>query len=758
MLLYPSIGKKKTLSEPKYGRNREKDFASFINFCNYFSNKIDIDLLRKAFIWCVRAHSLESRKSGDPYYTHPLEVATIVVKNIAYDDTMVCSALLHDVLGNNAETTVDDIRSEFGETIAKIVESISRITYLERQIINRDEYYRLLLLSLFTDVRIIMVKIADRLHDMRNISYLEPDLQREIADDTMQIYCPFAHRFGLGAIKSELEDLSFKVLDKKNYDLVVRKLKLSRYEQERYLLLFTEPIIKKLEHTFISLKSKTEFEVYGRVKHIYSIYNKTLLRQKEIEELYDLIAVRIILKTDDFHLCYKAFEEIRSIYEVVEGTYKDYIKNPKPNGYQSIHCAFWGPYGQKVEVQIRTQRMHEIAEKGIAAHYNYKRGLLPANSVLEDQKILSWMNEVRQLLSRVEEVPLEKLLEGFSSGILTDEIYVLTPANEIKVLPKGATGLDFAYYIHTEIGNRCVGIKVNGRPKPLSFALSNGDRVEVITSPKGAPDIEWLKFVRTNKAISSITKYFKARRKQILQGGRDLFDNMLTKYQISNKVKILDVLTKISGYTNSEDLYYNLFLDMELQNAVEQFFQNVASKVPIKSNNYTELLKVAPLLRNYHREKSKEILANPSNEILFATCCYPVRGEESVGIYNGDSVPNPVYIHRSNCVELSKISNKTKCYLVEVDWGLVHTKNFVVGLTIAGGPKVEIIDRLIQLLNQFKDLVIDEINIERDDEEFAMNVFFRVKDKDGLSMAVKFLKDIPQIHRIQRIGGANENY
>lgn len=758
MLLYPSIGKKKTLSEPRYGRNREKDFISFINFCSYFSSKIDVDLLRKAFIWCVRAHSLESRKSGEPYYTHPLEVATIIAKNIAYDDTMVCSALLHDVIGNSTEITIDDIRSEFGETIAKIVEGVSKITYLERQIINRDEYYRLLLLSLFTDVRIIMVKIADRLHDMRNISYLEPELQQKIADDTMQIYCPFAHRFGLGAIKSELEDLSFKVLDKKNYDLVARKLKLSHYEQERYLFIFTDPIIKKLEHTFTSAKLKTEFEVYGRVKHIYSIYNKTLLRQKEIEELYDLIAVRIILKTDDSQLCYKAFEEICSIYKVVEGTYKDYIKNPKPNGYQSIHCAFWGPDSQKVEVQIRTQKMHEIAEKGIAAHYNYKRGLLPANSVLEDPKILSWMNEVRELLTRAEEVPIEKLLEGFSSGILTNEIYVLTPTNEIKVLPKGATGLDFAYHIHTEIGNRCVGIKVNGRPKPLSFELSNGDRVEVIASPKGIPDIGWLKFVRTNRARASITRYFKTRRKQIIQWGKDYFYDMLTKYEVSNKIKILNILSYMSGYTNPEDLYYNLYLNVELQNAVEQFFQNIASKAPIKSNNYSKLLKSVPLLRNYRMEESRKILTNPANEILFATCCYPVRGEESVGVYRTVPRSNSVHIHRSNCVELSKIFNEKKYYIVEVDWGLIHTENFVVGLTIAGGPKVEIIDRLVQLLNQFKDLVIDEISIEKDDEEFAMNVFFKVKDKDGLSMAVKFLKDIPQIHKIQRIGEANGNY
>lgn len=754
MLLYPSIGKQKTLSEPKYGKNQEKDFTSFINFCSHFSNKIDTDLLRKAFIWCVRAHQLELRKSGEPYYTHPLEVATIVVKNIAYDDTMVCSALLHDVIGNNTEITVDDIRSEFGETIAKIVESVSRITHLERRMINRDEYYRLLLLSLFTDVRIIIVKIADRLHDMRNISYLEPGLQRKIADDTMQIYCPFAHRFGLGAIKSELEDLAFKVLDKKNYDLVARKLKLSHYERERYLFLFTDPIIKKLENIFTSGKFKTEFEIYGRVKHIYSIYNKTLLRQKGIEELYDLIAVRIILKTDDFQLCYKVFEEIRSIYEVVEGTYKDYIRNPKPNGYQSIHCGFWGPNGEKVEVQIRTQRMHEIAEKGMAAHYNYKRGLLPANSVLEDPKILSWMNEVRELLSRVEEVPIEKLLEGFSSGILTDEIYVLTPANEIRVLPKGATVLDFAYDIHTDIGNQCVGVKVNGRPKPLSFELSNGDRVEVITSPKAVPNIEWLKFVRTHKASSSIIKYFKTRRKQILQVGKNLFDDMLTKYQVSNKIKMFDIIAKLSGYTNPEDLYYNLFLNTELQNAMEQFFQNVASKVPIPNNNYDELLKIAPLLSNYHRKESKKLLTDPANKISFATCCYPVRGEKSVGIYSSNSV----CIHRSNCVELSKIFNGKKYYVAEVDWELIHTKNFVVGLTIEGSPKIKIIDRLTQLVNQFKGLVINEINIERDDEDFVMNVFFEVADKDGLAMAMKSLEGIPQIHRIRRIGETNENY
>ncbi len=753
MLLYPLKGKQKSLSEPKYGRSPEKDYSSFANFCEYFSDKVDKDLLKKAFIWCVRAHQNELRKSGEPYYTHPLEVATIIVKNIAYDDTMVCSALLHDVIGKSAGTTIDDVRSEFGETIAKIVESLYKISFLERQTIGRDEYYRLLLLSLFTDVRIIMVKIADRLHDMRTISYLEPELQHKIADDTMQIYCPFAHRFGLGAIKSELEDLSFKVLDKKNFDFVVKRLKRSRFEQERYLILFTDPIIKKLENIFNGSATEAKFEIHGRVKHIYSIYAKTLLRQKDIDELYDLIAVRVILKTNNIELCYKVFEEINSIYETVDGTYKDYLKNPKPNGYQSIHCAFWGPDSQKVEVQIRTQRMHEIAEKGIAAHYRYKRGLVPANSVLEDPRILRWMNEVRGLLDRVEEVPIEKLLEGFSSGILTDEIYVLTPTNEIKVLPKGATALDFAYYIHTEIGNHCVGIKINGHPKPLAFELSNGDRVEVITSAKSTPDIEWLKFVRTSKASSSIVKYFKRRKKLIYQKGKEIFNEILTNYPVHNKSKAFEVVSKLSGYTNPDDFYYNLFLNTELHSAVEQFFQNVSQHTSLLNGQYDELLKVASLFNSFRKKEAIKILSNPDNKLSFSTCCYPVRGEKSLGVCH----LNNVYIHRSSCVELSKIVNENKYQTIEINWDFIPTKNFVVGLTIEGRPKISVIDRLTQLLNQFKEIIINEVNIEKDNDEFVMNVFFFVRSEHDLTMAKNFLRSSPQIHNVRRIGEPHRN-
>ncbi len=675
MRIYPSQSQSKPLVTPKFGKSPEKDFETFISFCKNLSNTVDEELIRKSFKLTYKVHRNSFRKSGDPFYTHPLEVATITVQYISYDDTLVASALLHDVLSADKNLKEADIQSEFGETIAKIVESVHKITFLERQSIFKDEYYRLLLLSLLTDVRIILVKMADRLHDMKTAEYLPIDVQKKLAEDTLQIYSPFAHRFGLWNIKAELEDYAFRILDRENYNYVAKKVKISKSQLEEALIDFAKPIIRRLREAVFLKSQNINFEIWGRVKHFYSIYTKTLIRNRSIDELYDIIALRIILHTEDPSVCYMVYNEICELYQPVDGTYKDYIKNPKPNGYQSIHCAFYDMSGQKIEIQIRTIKMHEIAERGIAAHYNYKRGLVPANSVLEDPKIAKWIEEVRSIIDSAQEVPLMKLLEGFAYTLTINQIFVLTPTNEIKVLPKGATVLDFAYYVHSDVGNYCVGAKVNGRVVPLNYVLSNGEQCEIITVSKPQVNIDWLNIVKTKRAINSIQNYFKTQRKTLTRFGKEKFEEKLKNKTLPiPKQKLFAFLDNLFKFRTQNNFYFKYQNNPLFENTVGELIDVVIENQELLNSSAEELEKVVTSLEKYNRWQITSIINNPEIKITFEECCYPVPDEEAYGVYFEEEMK--FQIHRVCCptFQTFRVENKEKIY--KINWELFPKKDF----------------------------------------------------------------------------------
>ncbi|MGQ9818914.1 MAG: RelA/SpoT family protein [Candidatus Kapaibacteriales bacterium] len=690
MLLYPKEKKTKILINPKFGLGEKEDLETLHQLCKARKPDFDPFKIEKAYYWNFRSNQNKLRRSGEPFYTHALEVAKIIINHIVYDDIMVIVALLHNILDRPNGYKIDDVREEFGETTAKILEGVNTITELEKKSFEDPEYLRRIILSLFTDIRILLVKIADRFHDMQTIEFLEPERQIQLAESTMAIYVPFAHRFGLGVIKGELEDLAFRVLEPEKYQLVVRELKTNRQQYENLLFVFAQSIIDKLKNSDHLIDNDVSFEVHGRVKHIYSTYKKSLLRNKPVRELYDIIAIRIILDTDDVSYCYKVHQEILSLgYKLVHETYKDYIKNPKVNGYQSLHSAFYGPGGNMFEVQIRTRKMHETAERGFAAHYHYKNDFVPFDSILTHPEVDNWISSIRGKMDRIGELSLEQLLEGFPSEVVLNNIYVFTPMNEIKILPPNSTALDFAYHIHTDVGNHCIGVKVNGRTQPFNFILKSGDKVEVITSLKAEPKREWLSFVRTSKAINGIEAYFKNKEKELINLGRNLLLSNLKRFNIGLSFdKFATNLRMIFPNDKIAQLFQLLATNNEFRSLLEDFLMDISKSSNWDLQNFNKYLEQSGPFRKlydfYHNQK----FAKESYTTSIRDCCYPVPYEIAVGVIK----ENHIFVHRMDCPNVSYKANKLNTFIV--DWRFVPFEKYNIAFQFTAQTTDKIIEGL----------------------------------------------------------------
>lgn len=747
MLLYPEKEAKKVES-PKFGKGEDKDLVTFLNFCKKFSSNFDEDLVKKAYQFNIEANKNLFRKSGEPFYTHPLEVASFLIENIMFDIDMVVGALLHDVLGKNQLFSIKDIETEFGSVISLIVDNVHRITNLERRDIGDIEYFRRLILALTTDVRIIFIKIADRYHDMKTISYLLPDTQRKIAEDTMQVYVPLAHRFGLYSIKSDLEDLSFKVLDKESYEKIVHKLRMTKKERDEYLRNFAKPIIERLKEMTDLKENNVKFEVHGRVKHIYSIYNKTLLRGKPVEELYDLIGLRIILETDDESYCERVMEEIKSLYPHLPETYKNYIKHPKPNGYKSIHCAFLGEGAEKVEVQVRTRNMHLVAEKGIAAHYHYKSGLLSVDTIFNDPQIEKWANDIRELLAKKEEVPLEKLMESFNYDIFSDEIYVLTPKQEIKILPKNATVLDFAYSIHTDVGNHCAGAKINGKIHNYFTTLKNGDVVEIIYGSNLEPELSWLDKVITAKAKNSIVKYYKQNLSEKQRLGKELFEKIIEKNNSKqHKSLVLNKCLEILKFTNSEEFYLELFKDKELHEIVDllvSFLKQKNFKFLFDQHKHSKSLK-----KILSFAEKRVLIENRTYVINLASCCSPVRGDDTVAFIRAGNV----FIHRADCKHSKFEFASDDTRRIEFSWDIIKKDYFDLALKITYSNFDDIFNLVERAMEGRDDVQIYKlVKEDSGSENKVLKLLLKVKDNSIEKKLEKILSTNEKYIKVTRIG------
>lgn len=620
--MFNNFIKKKKNIVIEIGKNPQDDLELLLIECKKQLNSFNEEKIKKAFMMCYEAHDNKLRLSGLPYYTHPLEVALILIKEIPLDDISLMAALLHDVLDDGDKYTIKDIEIEFGPEVSNIVEGIHKIGHIENKNIDKFtqiENYRKLLLSLFKDVRIILIKLADRLHNMRTIQYLPESSRLKLAKETIDIYAPFANRFGLHNIKWELEDLSFKETNTKAYDEIKSQLKSTREQRQTYIDNFISSLYEILSKDELIKKLKVKYEIIGRAKHIYSIYNKMIARKKEMSELYDIIAVRVILDTTENNICFYTYGLIASYFAPAPDTFKDYINSPKRNGYQSLHCALVGPLKKMIEIQIRTKKMHDYAEEGFAAHFRYKGGNVNPSSILEEKQINDWMNAVREIFENAGFNTSEELLDSVKKNIFFDEIFVYTPKNEFRTLPKDSTPLDFAFDIHTEIGYHYIGAKVNSRIVPIDYKLMSGDQVEILTSKKQTPKAEWLKYVVTSKAKSIINKFIKEEEKELETKGQEIWEEKIKNFDFQISQEEFDKLLKIFKFANSKKFFIAIATTKFDINQADDYIRyklkeeiklNEIQNNPEDNQDQIESRKIYDKVYNYNDEYLKKLEDN----------------------------------------------------------------------------------------------------------------------------------------------------
>ncbi|MBP7215082.1 MAG: bifunctional (p)ppGpp synthetase/guanosine-3',5'-bis(diphosphate) 3'-pyrophosphohydrolase [Candidatus Kapabacteria bacterium] len=599
--LNSNLFSKKNTSNTIRGLNMQEDLEVLLNECKSNIKGFDARKIRRAFEILYDAQKNSIVINGMPAYTHPLSVALIVARELPLDEESVIAALLHDIWEKDDKYDISLFKMEFGEAVYEIVDGLHKIRDVDIDALNEPaqiENYRKFLIALAGDFRIILIKLADVLENMRNVKYLPEREQIRLARETLEIYTPFANRLGIRNLKWELDDLSFAVLHPKEYAEIDNYLQASYEEREKYIERFIQPLQEKLTKDEFLRRNHINFEITGRAKHIYSIYNKMLLRQKTIDELFDLFAIRIVLDTDDPNMCFYVYGLTASIYPPVCDTFKDYISTPKKNGYQSIHVAVNGLDKRVVEIQIRTRKMHEYSERGVAAHFRYKPGV-EKNSILEEDQIQRWLSIVREIFENPENEDSQVLLDEVRANLFADEIYVYTPTNEFITLPVNSTPLDFAYAIHSDIGNHFVAAKVNGKITEIDYHLRNGDQVEIITSNNIKPSEEWLNYVVTSRARNEITKFLKEERKQKKQVGILKWKDALRKYRKHIDDNQLEAFLK-SNFTLQE------------YSTISDFFISIAEdKIDLDSFivYISEFLPTSPKISKKRSPKYEEVQA-----------------------------------------------------------------------------------------------------------------------------------------------------
>ena len=695
----------------------------------------DTALIEKAYVFSARVHEGQTRLSGGPYLSHPLEVAYLLAQMGLGPVTVACG-LLHDTV-EDTDTTLDDLDEYFGEEVADVVNGITKIGQLVfgDRITQQAEYVRKMILSMSHDIRVLLVKLADRVHNMRTLGYMPPDRQKRIAQETMDIYAPLAGRLGMFRIKAELEDLSFFYLEPEAYKQIQEGLTRKKGEREKYIAEVSQLLREKLQEQGL------EGEVSGRLKHYYSIYRKLQAQQITLDELYDLLAFRIILNT--VGECYEVLGVIHALFKPVPGRLKDYIGMPKANMYQSIHTTVIGPYGERMEVQIRTREMHRIAEDGIAAHWSYKEKTRFQD---KDGERFAWLKQIVDLQKDLK-TPQE-LLEGVRLELYPEEVYVFTPTGDVKELPQGATPVDFAYAIHTEVGNRCTGAKVNGRMVPLRHELANGDIVEIITSPHHRPSRDWLQFIRTPKARNKIRQELKAaEREQSISLGKELLERELRKNGLSLQklIKEGEDLKKIAqefSFVRHEDLLAAIGHGKVTPGQVIGRLTRAAAP-PAEE----EAVPVEPQPKKVREIGGIRIKDLDDLLVRLANCCQPIPGDPIVGyITRGKGVT----IHRADCSYLAQTESFRH---IPAQWDGVPQKLYPVNIRLVTVDKPGLLADITTALKTA------EVNVTRASVETTAqnkgiaNFTIQVADQPHLERVFAALKRLKEVISVKRMSG-----
>ena len=705
--------------------------------------KGDKEQVRHAFELAADAHRDMRRKSGEPYILHPLAVAQITVQEIGLGVTSAICALLHDTV-EDTELTLNDIEREFGSQCARIIDGLTKIsTVLEETNTStkQAENFKKILLTLAEDPRVILIKLADRLHNMRTLDSMSREKQLKIASETIFIYSPLAHRLGLYNIKSEMEDLSLKYTEPEVYFDIAQKLKESKRERTRYVNEFIKPVKERLT------AEDFHFEIFGRPKSIHSIWNKMKKKEVAFEEVYDLFAIRIILHSaaeQEKADCWRAYSIITDFYKPSTERLRDWLSNPKSNGYEALHTTVMGPGGRWVEVQIRSERMNEIAEKGLAAHWKYKEG------ASQESKFDQWFNQIRELLGNTDANALD-FLQDFKLNLFAEEIYVYTPKGDLKILPMGASALDFAFSIHTDIGFRCIGAKVNYKLVPLSHKLRTGDQVEVITSSKQKPSEDWLNFVVTAKAKAKIKDSLKEEKRAIAQGGKETLERKLNRLGVPLNTSNAAELAQFYKMNSPLDLYFQIArknIDLSDLNKFTVSGEKLEAPKPEKPKVVQEVETPRPLPK---KDAELIIFGESSDRIEYklAQCCKPIPGDDVFGFITASE---GLKIHRTNCPNAAQLLSHYGHRVVKTKWAKNKEISFLTGLRIVGLDDVGVINKITNIVSGELKINISALTIESQEGLFEgiIKVFIHDKEElDELAIRLNKLDGIQSVSRLE---------
>lgn len=715
-----------------------------IESCHANLPSVDEDLILRAFRLSYWAHRNDTRATGEPFIVHPLAVARIFVEQIGFDDVGVAVALLHDVV-EDTSFSLEFIRESFGETIATIIDGLTKISgAFESRSIGQAENVRKLMLSMASDIRVIFVKFADRLHNMQTLESLPKRKRLKIASETLDLFAPLAHRFGFNAIKNELEDLSLKILNPDVYEEIIQSLRDVGKKRAIYIEQFVDPVRERL------LKDGFDFSIYGRSKNPYSIYQKMQRQNKPLEEIYDIFAVRIVLKNEEQkgkEDCWRVYSIITDLYKPLPERFRDFISVPKSNGYQSLHTTVLGPDGRRVEVQIRTEEMHEIAEKGVAAHWKYKEDV--SHSDTEMDRLLTW---IRDLLENPRPEQATEFVQDFRLNLYDEEIYVFTPRGDLFTLPTNATPIDFAFLVHTEVGFHCIGAKVNGKMVPLSQQLRSGDQIEIITSKKQTPNPDWVKFVVTQKAKSRIRHWVKEKRRKAELQGREMWKKRARRAGLEVSEQDLKRSASLLKFPDTQQMFFeigtNLFNVSELLNTVRG---NLESESAESEQKEAVRLQFETFLDSAQSSGTPALLIDGElhTDIVtqYAPCCNPIPGDDTFGYI---SRAGSIKIHRVNCRNAPNLILHQADRVVNVEWSRQKDVQFVSALRVMGEDRVGMVRDVTTVISKNMKTNIRSISISTDEGVFEGTIVLFVQDLGHLRKLMDRIKRIPGIHGVYR--------
>jgi guanosine-3',5'-bis(diphosphate) 3'-pyrophosphohydrolase len=713
-------------------------YKALLRACSDKTNTKDKKEIRKALNIAVEAHKDMRRKSGEPYIFHPIAVAHIAAKEIGLGATSIVCALLHDVV-EDTDYTLQDIEKVFGKKVSQIIDGLTKIQdVFDKNVSLQAENFRKMLLTLSDDVRVILIKLADRLHNMRTLENMTKAKQLKIASETLYLYAPLAHRLGLYPIKTELEDLGLKFTKPEVYKAIAQELKATKEDRNKYILKFTKPIKAKLK------ENNLEFSVTGRSKSIFSIRNKMINKGVNFDNIFDKFAVRIIIDSpieNEKSDCWKIYSIVTDFYKPNPDRLRDWVSTPKANGYESLHTTVIGDNGKWVEVQIRSKRMDEIAEKGYAAHWKYKQEGSKENS------LDTWIEKIRELLTNPESNAVD-FIDDFKLNLYFGEIYIFTPNGDLKTLPKGATALDFAFEIHTDVGLKCMGVKVNGKLVALSHQLQSGDQVEVITSQKQRPREDWLRFVVTSRAKSKIKSALKEDKKVIAVVGKEIAERKLKHLKLKLTSQTETELIKHFDTGTSIDLYFRFGTGAISNTEIKEFvrlkkggwYQTIKNKI---YGSQVPSIKVG-------KESEKIIVFNDDDEVLdykMAACCNAIPGDLIFGFL---TVVDGIKVHRSDCPNAIQLRSNYAYRVLKSKWISKTEINFVAAINIKGIDSLGLMNKVTQIISNQMNVNIKSINITSDDGVFDGIITLKVRNVSFLKELTAKLKKIKAITSITR--------